>query len=158
MMLQFSSPHMYQAPTLTNSLWMGMVKCEEEPTYSTRALKQNPYPESSLGTKKLPGKQQFSLFPNNCSGSHLKINHQTSPPKVCHQQLLSFEANNNNSSNYDKLFCDGYPPLARVVQPAVPSDCALSLLSSSPSQTSCTTLSHVMHPPNLFTTMRPISV
>ncbi|MFS7964076.1 putative transcription factor SBP family [Helianthus anomalus] len=152
-MLQFASPHVYQTPTLTNPLWTGMVKCEEEPTYSTRALKQNPYPESSSGTKKVHGKQQFSLFHNNCSGSHLKLNHETSPPKVCHQQLLSFEANNNNnnSSNYDKLFCDGYPPPARVVQPVVPSDCALSLLSSSPSQTSCTTLSHVMHPPNSFT-------
>ncbi|KAK9072362.1 hypothetical protein SSX86_008796 [Deinandra increscens subsp. villosa] len=153
-MLQFASPQVYQTTTLTNPVWAGMVKCEEEPTYSTRAHKQNPYAESSSsGAKKVTEEQQFNLFRNNISGSHLKLNHQTSPPKPCQQQLLDFEANNNNnnnSSNYNKLFCDGYPPPARMVQPVVQSDCALSLLSSSPSQTSCTTLSHVMHPPNSF--------
>ncbi|KAK1435728.1 hypothetical protein QVD17_01495 [Tagetes erecta] len=151
-MLQFASPHVYQTTNLTNPLWTGMVKCEEEPAYLARTHKQNPYPESSSGTKKVTGKQQFSLFDNNRSGSHLKPNHQTSPPKICQQQLLNFATNNNNNSSYDKLFCDGYPPPARVVQPVVQSDCALSLLSSSPSQTSCTTLSHMIHPPNSFTT------
>ncbi|XP_076939482.1 squamosa promoter-binding-like protein 13A [Bidens hawaiensis] len=152
-MFQFASPHVYQTTTLTNPLWTGMVNCESEPTYSTRAHRQNAYPESSSsGSKKVTGKQQFSLFDNNCSGSHLRLNHESSPPKACHQQLISFEGNNNNNNNsYDKLFCDGYSPPARVVQPVVPSDCALSLLSSSPSQTSCTTLSHVMHQPNSFT-------
>ncbi|KAI3673617.1 hypothetical protein L6452_39741 [Arctium lappa] len=148
-MLQFSSPHVYQTTTLTNPLWAGMVKSEEEATYSTHhsnlAHKQNPFSESSSGAKKLTEKQQFNLFQN--SGSHLKLNHQTSsPPKVCQQPVLNFEA---NSSSYDKLFCDGYPPPAQL-QPVVQSDCALSLLSSSPSQTSCTTLSHVVHPPNSF--------
>ncbi|KAI7727415.1 hypothetical protein M8C21_020420 [Ambrosia artemisiifolia] len=140
-MLQFSSPHVYQTTTFTSPLWTGMVKSEEEPAYSTRTHKQHLFPESSSGVKKVTGeqrKQQFSLF-HNGSGSHLKLNHQ--------QQVINFEANNNSSSHYDKLFCDGYPPPARVVQ----SDCALSLLSSSPSQTSCTSLSHVMHPPNSFT-------
>ncbi|XP_024977060.1 squamosa promoter-binding-like protein 13A [Cynara cardunculus var. scolymus] len=146
-MLQFSSPHVYQTTTLTNPLWAGMVKSEEDVMYpahhSNLAHKHNPFSESSSGTKKLTEKQQFSLFQN--SGSHLKLNHQTSPPKVCQQPVLNFEAN----SSYDKLFCDGYPPPARL-QPVVQSDCALSLLSSSPSQTSCTTLSHVVHPPNSF--------
>lgn len=141
-MLQFSNPHMYQTTSLTNPLWTGMVKSEVEPMYPTRHStlihNQNPFPESSSGTQKITSKQQqFSLFHNNGSssgsGSHLKLNHQTSPPK-----LLSFET---NSSNYEKLFCEGYPPPVRVQ-----SDCALSLLSSSPSQTSCTTLNHVMHP------------
>ncbi|CAH1428540.1 unnamed protein product [Lactuca virosa] len=158
-MLQFSSPHVYQTTSLTNHLWTTMVKSEEQ-TYSTRhstmAHKHNPFPESSSGSKKLPGKQQFSLF----HGSHLKLNHQTSPPKVSQQSqthpqpqtVVTFEG--NSSSSYEKLFCDGYPPpaaAARVVQPVVQSsDCALSLLSSSPSQTSCTTLSHVMHPSNSY--------
>lgn len=153
-MLQFSSPHVYQTTSLTNHLWTTMVKSEEE-TYTTRhpnvTHKQNPFPESSSSGKKLAEKQQFSLF----HGSQLKLNHQTSPPKVCQQSqpqpqpqpqtVVSFESNNSNS--YEKLFCDGYPAPARVVQQ---SDCALSLLSSSPSQTSCTTLSHVMHPTNSF--------
>lgn len=156
-MLQFSSPHVYQTTTLSNPIWTDMVKSEEEPTYSIRhpipTHKQNPFPESSSGTKKAtPKQQQFSLFHDNSSGSgsHLKLNHQTSPPpKVCQQQLLSFEANSNS---YDKLFCDGYSPPGRIhpVVQSVQSDCALSLLSSSPSQTSCTALSHVMHQPNSF--------
>ncbi|PWA89658.1 SBP-like protein [Artemisia annua] len=156
-MLQFSSPHVYQTTTLTNPIWANMVKSEEEPMYSIRhpipVHKQNPFPESSSGTKKAtPKQQQFSLFHDNgsSSGSHLKLNQQTAPPaKVCQQQLLTIEANSNS---YDKLFCDGYSPPGRV-HPAVQSvqsDCALSLLSSSPSQTSCTALSHVMHQPNSF--------
>ncbi|KAF5806977.1 putative transcription factor SBP family [Helianthus annuus] len=148
-MLQFSSPHVYQTATLTGPLWTGMVKSEEEPAYSTRVHKQNPFPESSSGIKKPTREQRqqrFSLF-HDGSGSHLKLNHKTSQPKVSQQQLPNFEVNNSNNNNYDKLFCNGYPPPARLVQ----SDCALSLLSSSPSQTSCTTLSHVMHPPNSFT-------
>ncbi|KAI3686370.1 hypothetical protein L1987_80045 [Smallanthus sonchifolius] len=155
-MLQFSSPHVYQTTTLTSPLWTGMVKSEEEPAYLTRVHKQNPFPESSSGIKKVTGEQQqqqqqqFSLF-HNGSGSNLKLNHQTSQPSVRQQLLLNFEANSSGSS-YDKLFCNGYQPPARVVSPVVQqSDCALSLLSSSPSQTSCTTLSHVMHPPNSFT-------
>ncbi|PWA41898.1 SBP-like protein [Artemisia annua] len=159
-MLQFSSPHVYQTTTLTNPIWTNMVKSEEEPMYSIRhpipTHKQNPFPESSSGTKKAtPKQQQFSLFHDNGSssgsGSHLKLNHhQTAPPpKVCQQQLLTIEANSNS---YDKLFCDGYSPPGRVhpVVQSVQSDCALSLLSSSPSQTSCTALSHVMHQPNSF--------
>ncbi|KAL8226526.1 hypothetical protein R6Q57_016358 [Mikania cordata] len=149
-MLQFASPHVYQTTTLTNPLWTGMIKCEKQPMYSNRDHKQIPYQEPSSSTKKVTEKQQFSLFHYNCSGSHLKLNHQTSPQKASQQQLLNFEGN-NTSSSYTKLFCDGYPPPARMVQPVVQSDCALSLLSSSPSQTSCTTLSHVMHTPNSFT-------
>ncbi|XP_071694096.1 squamosa promoter-binding-like protein 13A [Rutidosis leptorrhynchoides] len=134
-MLQFSSPHVYQTSTLTNPIWTGIVKSEDEPTYSTHHLtlahKQNPFHESSFVTKKLTEKQQFSLFHNDGSSSHPKLNQQT-------------EAN----SSYDKLFCDGtYLPSAEArVQPMVQSDCALSLLSSSPSQTSCTTLNHVVNP------------
>nr|XP_043606369.1 squamosa promoter-binding-like protein 13A [Erigeron canadensis] len=155
-MLQFSSPHVYQTTTLTNPMWTSVVKPEEEPTYSTRQLnlahKQNPnpFPEPSSSTKRVTGKQQFSLFQNNNGpGTHLKLNHRASPPKVCQQpqQLLSFEAN----SSYDKIYCDGYPPPAARVQPVAQSDCALSLLSSSPSQTSCTTLNHVMHPSSSYT-------
>ncbi|XP_071703561.1 squamosa promoter-binding-like protein 13A [Rutidosis leptorrhynchoides] len=142
-MLQFSSPHAYQTTTLTNPLWTGLVKSEDEPTYSTHNLtrthKPNLFQESSSGTKKVPENQQFSLLHNNGSSSHLKHNQQT------------FEA--NSSSSYDKLFCDGtYLPSAHRVQPMVQSDCALSLLSSSPSQTSCTTLNHVMHPSYSFST------
>ncbi|XP_076909804.1 squamosa promoter-binding-like protein 13A [Bidens hawaiensis] len=155
-MLQFSSPHAYQTTTLTSPLWSGLIKSEEEPAYLTRAQKQNPFPESSSGIKKLKGEQrqqQFSLF-HDGSGSHLKLDHQ---PKVGQQQLISFEANNTNSSSgYEKLLGDGYLPLGRVVPPpVVQSDCALSLLSSSPSQTSCTTLSHVMHPPSSFAAAPP---
>lgn len=151
-MLQFSSPHVYQTTTLTSPLWTRMVKAEEEPAYPTRVHKQSLYPESSSGIRKVTRveqqQQQFSLF-HDGSGPHLKLNHPTSQPKVRQQQLFNFES--NNSSSYDKLFCEGYPPPARVVQPVVQSDFALSLLSSSSSQTSCTTLSHVMHPPNSFT-------
>ncbi|KAL4566693.1 hypothetical protein LXL04_030814 [Taraxacum kok-saghyz] len=157
-MLQFSSPHVYQTTSLTNQLWTTMVKSEEQtyPTrHSTMAHKQNPFLESSSSSgKKLAEKPQFSLF----HGSHLKLNHQTSPPKARQQSqpqsqsqlhpqtVVTFDG--NSSSSYEKLFCDGYSPPGRVVPPVAvaQSDCALSLLSSSPSQTSCTTLSHVMHP------------
>ncbi|KAL8215883.1 hypothetical protein R6Q57_022720 [Mikania cordata] len=149
-MIQFSSPHVYQTTTLTSPLWTGMVTSDEEPVYLNRSHKQSPFPESSLGSKKVnrEQQQQFSLF-HNIPGSHVKLNHKTSQLKVCQQQLLSFRS--NNSSTYDSLFCDEYQPPARVVQPVVQSDCALSLLSSSPSQTSCSTPNDVMHPPQSFT-------
>ncbi|KAK9080558.1 hypothetical protein SSX86_000316 [Deinandra increscens subsp. villosa] len=137
-MLQFSSPHVYQTTTLANPnpMWAGPVNSKEEPVYSTRIQKQNPYPKSSSGTKKVTPEQQqqqqqqqkLGLF-HNGSGSCLKLNHQTSQPKV------------------------GYLPPGRVVPPVVQSDRALSLLSSSPSQTSCTTPRHVVHPPNSFAVM-----
>ncbi|KAI3976016.1 hypothetical protein MKX01_016699 [Papaver californicum] len=134
--LPFANPQVFPSTTVTSPSWHGVVKTEEETTIDNDHLqshyvnRQNLFPGSFSRTNK-EGKQ-FPFLQVNELGNRMV------PEVSSCQPLINNVACSENISTSRKLFSDG---LTRVLD----SDCALSLLSSPPSQQrSGISLSHVV--------------
>ncbi|KAI3943589.1 hypothetical protein MKX01_039217 [Papaver californicum] len=134
--LPFANPQVFPSTTVTSPSWHGVVKTEEETTIDNNHLqshyvnRQNLFPGSLSRTNK-EGKQ-FPFLQVNELGNRIV------PGVSSCQPLINNVSCSENISTSRKLFSDG---LTRVLD----SDCALSLLSSPPSQQrSGISLSHVV--------------
>lgn len=128
-MFQFYNPQADPATTMANPIWAGMVKTEEDTklynhhSHSPLPEKHTSYPEYSLSLDK---REKQHSFINN---TNLVLSNQSAAePSVC-QPLLNNIASSASGGNSSRMYYDGFS--TRVVH----SDCALSLLSSSSTQT-----------------------
>ncbi|KAK3013853.1 hypothetical protein RJ639_010201, partial [Escallonia herrerae] len=148
-LLAFSSPQVYATASVANPTWAGIVKAEEDAkiynqhSHSHPPDKESPYPESSSSTNKAGNRFGF------LHSTNLKLSNQTAQEASVCQPLFKTTASFESGGSSSKMFCDGFS--ARFVH----SDFALSLLSSSPSQTSGVSLSHAMQP-NSIPTAHPL--
>ncbi|KAK2975565.1 hypothetical protein RJ640_014052 [Escallonia rubra] len=148
-LLTFSSPQVYATASVANPTWAGIVKAEEDAknynqhSHSRPLDKESPYPESSSSTNKGGNRLGF------LHSTNLKLGNQTAQEASVCRPLFKTTASFESGGSSNKMFCDGFS--ARVAH----SDFALSLLSSSPSQTSGISLSHAMQP-NSIPTAHPL--
>ncbi|KAA8540669.1 hypothetical protein F0562_024412 [Nyssa sinensis] len=136
----FSSPHVYPTPAVANSVWTGVVKAEQDAKLYKQHPhlhlldKQNSFAGSSSSNYK--GGKQFDFL----HGANLALSSQTVPEaSVCRPLLKSITPSESGGSS-SEMFCGG------LSSPVLNSDCALSLLSSAPTQTSGISLSHMVPP------------
>ncbi|RZC59765.1 hypothetical protein C5167_007071 [Papaver somniferum] len=136
--LPFANPQVFPSTTVTSPSWHAVVKTEEEIITDSNHLqshyanRQNMFPGSFSRTNK-EGKQ-FPFLQANEHGNRMVPEVSSCQPLINNVAACS----ENISSNSRKLFSDG---LTRILD----SDCALSLLSSPPSQQrSGSSLSHVV--------------
>ncbi|KAI3832805.1 hypothetical protein MKX03_026566 [Papaver bracteatum] len=136
--LPFANPQVFPSTTVTSPSWHAVVKTEEETITDSNHLqshyanRQNLFPGSFSRTNK-EGKQ-FPFLQVNEHGNQMVPEVSSCQPLINNVAACS----ENISSTSRKFFSDG---LTRVLD----SDCALSLLSSPPSQQrSGSSLSHVV--------------
>lgn len=141
-LLQFSNPQVYPTTGVANPVWARIVKAQEDvklynhqshPAHPHLPEKHNAFSESYFGDKR--GKQLSFVHSTN-----LELSNQSGPESSVCQPLLINIASSGSGGASNKMFCDGFS--TRVFH----SDCALSLLSSSPTQTSDIGLSHEVQP------------
>ncbi|KAK6920502.1 SBP domain [Dillenia turbinata] len=138
--LPFSTTQIYSNTAMVNSTWSGVIKMEEDvsaynqPTALHLLDKQNSFLGSFSSSHK--GGKQLSFFQGiNTSSLHNQGDSQVSMSQPFLKSISSTERGEGSR----KMFCDG---LANQV---LDSDCALSLLSSPPTQTPGIGLNHLVH-------------
>ncbi|KAL1829149.1 hypothetical protein ACET3Z_007561 [Daucus carota] len=121
-MFQFYTPQADSSTPMTNPIWAGMVKTEEDnKLYNHHS--HSSLPEYSLSLDK---REKQHSFMNN---TNLVLSNQSAAePSVC-QPLLNNIASSASGGTSSRMYYDGFS--TRVVH----SDCALSLLSSSSTHT-----------------------
>lgn len=128
-MFQFYNPQANPTTTMANPVWTGMVKTEEDAklynhhSHPSLPEKHTSYPEYSLSFDK---REKRNSFINNTN--LVLSNRSAAEPSVC-QPLLNNIASSASGGTSSRMYYDGFS--TRVVH----SDCALSLLSSSSTQT-----------------------
>ncbi|OVA09574.1 Transcription factor [Macleaya cordata] len=139
-LLPFANPQVFPSTTVVSPTWRGVVKTEEDTIVNSHHLslhygdRQNPFPGSFSRSHK--GGKQFPFLQVNELGSRMV------PEVSVSQPLIHNVASSENIGTGRKMFSDG---LTRVLD----SDCALSLLSSPPTQRSGISLSHVVQPDSI---------
>ncbi|PIA51063.1 hypothetical protein AQUCO_01100114v1 [Aquilegia coerulea] len=140
-LVPFSNAQVRPSTTVMSSAWKAVVKTEEDAAqYNSHPSlhyvdRHNPFPGSFSGSFKR--EKQFPFLPvNNPVGGH-----SVAEVSVC-QPLLNTIASSQSGRTSRKMFSDG---LNQVLD----SDCALSLLSSPPTQTSGINMSHLVQPNNI---------
>lgn len=125
---------------MANTIWPGVTKPDNDTkpynhhSHSRLQDKQYPFQESSNRDR---GGERFSFL----HSTNLELSNQSSREAFVCQPLLKTPPESGSSSS-SKMLCDGFSN----------SDCALSLLSSSPTQVSSMGLSHPMHPGSIHAT------
>lgn len=130
----FSSPEAYPNTPLASPIWAGIVETKQD----AKLYKQNPYPGSSSGSYRQEGKE-FSFLHSTA----LVLSNQTATQASTCQPNHKTVASSESGGNICQMFCDG------LSTQALSSNCALSLLSSSPLQTSEIGLSHMVPPTSI---------
>ncbi|KAL7161871.1 hypothetical protein ACSBR2_042364 [Camellia fascicularis] len=133
----FSSPEAYPNTPLASPIWAGIVETKQDAKLY-KQNKQNPYPGSSSGSYRQEGKE-FSFLHSTA----LVLSHQTATQASTCQPNHKTVASSESGGNICQMFCDG------LSTQALSSSCALSLLSSSPLQTSEIGLSHMVPPTSI---------
>ncbi|KAK9120124.1 hypothetical protein Scep_018217 [Stephania cephalantha] len=136
-LMPFANPQVLPTTSVVSATWPTVVKTEEDSMlYNNHPSmrfsdRQNPFPGSLSRSYK--GEKQFPFL----HVSDPTLGHRTAPePSVC-QPLLNTIASSESGGAATKMFSEG---LARI-----DSDCALSLLSSPPTQTSgISSMSHMV--------------
>ncbi|THG23887.1 hypothetical protein TEA_004074 [Camellia sinensis var. sinensis] len=128
----FSSPEAYPNTPLASPIWAGIVETKQDAKLY-KQNKQNPYPGSSSGSYRQEGKE-FSFLHSTA----LVLSNQTATQASTCQPNHKTVASSESGGNICQMFCDG------LSTQALSSNCALSLLSSSPLQTSEIGLSHMV--------------
>ncbi|KAF5184551.1 Squamosa promoter binding-like protein [Thalictrum thalictroides] len=141
-LIPFANAQIRASTTVVTSAWKSVVKTEEDSAqYNSHPSLhyvdgQNPFPGSYSGSFKR--EKQFPFLPVN----NPVVGHRTvAEVSVC-QPLLNTIASSQSGGTSRKMFSDG---LNQVLD----SDCALSLLSSPPTQTSGINMSHLVQPDNI---------
>ncbi|KAI7985532.1 Squamosa promoter-binding-like protein 13B [Camellia lanceoleosa] len=140
----FSSPEAYLNTPLASPIWAGIVETKQDAKLY-KQNKQNPYPGSSSGSYRQEGKE-FSFLHSTA----LVLSNQTATQASTCQPNHKTVASSESGGNIHQMFCDG------LSTQALNSNCALSLLSSSPLQTSEIGLSHMV-PPTSIPAAHPLS-
>ncbi|XP_057479875.1 squamosa promoter-binding-like protein 13A isoform X2 [Actinidia eriantha] len=135
----FSNPEVYPTAALANPTWAGVVATEQE----TKLYNQNLFSGSSSSSHRAEGKQFNFLH-----GTTLALSNQMVPEaSTCQPFHKSVGGHNSRESvgghNSREMFCNG------LSTQVLNSNCALSLLSSSPLQTSEIGLSHMVPPSSI---------
>lgn len=133
----FSSPEAYPNTPLASPIWAGIVETKQDAKLY-KQNKQNPYPGSSSGSYRQEGKE-FSFLHSTA----LVLSNQTATQASTCQPNHKTVASSESGGNICQMFCDG------LSAQALSSNCALSLLSSSPLQTSEIGLSHMVPPTSI---------
>ncbi|KAF5932878.1 hypothetical protein HYC85_029049 [Camellia sinensis] len=133
----FSSPEAYPNTPLASPIWAGIVETKQDAKLY-KQNKQNPYPGSSSGSYRQEGKE-FSFLHSTA----LVLSNQTATQASTCQPNHKTVASSESGGNICQMFCDG------LSTQALSSNCALSLLSSSPLQTSEIGLSHMVPPTSI---------
>lgn len=133
----FSSPEAYPNTPLASPIWAGIVETKQDAKLY-KQNKQNPYPGSSSGSYRQEGKE-FSFLHSTA----LVLSNQTATQASTCQPNHKTVASSESGGNIHQMFCDG------LSTQALNSNCALSLLSSSPLQTSEIGLSHMVPPTSI---------
>ncbi|KAK4597590.1 hypothetical protein RGQ29_015206 [Quercus rubra] len=132
--LSFTSPQIFPQGAVVSSPWTGAVKAE-----SDAAALYNSYPQLNYSDRKNsinPG----SLYDNYKGGKQFPFSQGSSSSLLgasISQPLLDANFASSNDSRSQKVFSNG---LNQVID----SDCALSLLSSTPTETRQVGLSHMV--------------
>ncbi|KAA8542098.1 hypothetical protein F0562_023250 [Nyssa sinensis] len=140
----FSSPQVYPTATVATPVWAGVVKAEQDAKlykqqpHLHQLHKQNSFPGSTSGSYKGGGKQFDFLH-----GANLGLSNQTVPEASVCQPLLKSVASSESGGGNREMFCNG------LSTQILNSDCALSLLSSAPVQTSGISMSHMVPPDSI---------
>ncbi|CAL5444402.1 unnamed protein product [Camellia sinensis] len=133
----FSSPEAHPNTPLASPIWAGIVETKQDAKLY-KQNKQNPYPGSSSGSYRQEGKE-FSFLHSTA----LVLSNQTATQASTCQPNHKTVASSESGGNICHMFCDG------LSTQALSSNCALSLLSSSPLQTSEIGLSHMVPPTSI---------
>uniref|UniRef100_A0A5B6ZU58 Putative Squamosa promoter-binding protein isoform 1 n=1 Tax=Davidia involucrata TaxID=16924 RepID=A0A5B6ZU58_DAVIN len=139
-----SSTQVYPTATVENPIWSGVVKAEQDAKLYKQHPhlhlldKQNSFPGSSSSSYKGGGKQFDFLH-----GTNLALSNQTVQEASVCQPLVKPVASSESGGGGLEMFCDG------LSTQVLNSDCALSLLSSAPVQTSGISLSHMVPPDSI---------
>ncbi|KAF9618148.1 hypothetical protein IFM89_000551 [Coptis chinensis] len=141
-LLPFANTHVRPSATVVNAPWKAVVKTEEDTAlYDDHpslhyADRQNPFSGSFSGSYKGEKHYPFMSINNPAVG-----NRPLGEVSVC-QPLINTIASSQSGRVSRKMFSNG---LTRVLD----SDCALSLLSSPPTQTSGINMSHLVQPDSI---------
>ena len=126
----FSNPEVYPTAALANPTWAGVVTTKQE----AKLYNQNLFSGSSSNSHGAEGKQFNFLH-----GTTLALSNQMVPEASTCQPFHKSVGGHNSR----EMFCNG------LSTQVLNSNCALSLLSSSPLQTSEIGLSHMVPPSSI---------
>ncbi|PSS07658.1 Squamosa promoter-binding-like protein [Actinidia chinensis var. chinensis] len=127
----FSNPEVYPTAALANPTWAGVVTTKQE----AKLYNQNLFSGSSSSSHGAEGKQ-FNFLHDTT----LALSNQTVPEASTCQPFHKFVGGHNSC----EMFCDG------LSTQVLNSNCACSLLSSPPLQTSETGLSYMVPPSSIL--------
>ncbi|XP_010249063.1 PREDICTED: squamosa promoter-binding-like protein 18 [Nelumbo nucifera] len=134
--LPFTTTQMFPTAVVSPP-WSGVVKTEEDTTPYNRHQQLHFIDRQNTFTGSFSHSYRGKQFPFLQSNDVTLINRMPPESSVCQPLLNSIASSESEGSR--KMFSDG---LTRVLD----SDCALSLLSSPPMQTSGISLNHVVQP------------
>ncbi|XWS37100.1 hypothetical protein CRYUN_Cryun19dG0014000 [Craigia yunnanensis] len=148
-MLPFSSLHVYPSTTVVKATWPGVTNSETESRHLNQQQQLHSPEKQNLvlgsSSSNYRGGKQFTFL----QGENNTLQSQTPSESSVFQLLLRAAPFSEGSGGSHSMFCD------RLTTPVQDSDCALSLLSSSPVQTSGISLSNMVQP-HSFPLVQPL--